>query len=86
MKKQELKTSASDTNRPCEQLPEVRLTKKASKFFTQNVLCRIQAVHEALWNDRKNFRNSNSFFKIFPLNEYPEQQNSIYYFEYSPLL
>ena len=37
-------------------------------------------------NDRKNFRNSNSFFKIFPLNEYPEQQNSIYYFEYFPLL
>ena len=33
MKKQELKTSARDINRPCEQLPEVRLSKKESKIF-----------------------------------------------------
>ena len=36
MKKQELKTSANAINRPCEQIPEVSLAKKASKFFTQN--------------------------------------------------
>ena len=40
MKKQELKTSARYINHPCEQHPEVRLVKKASKFFEQNIKCR----------------------------------------------
>ena len=48
MKKQDLKTSAIDIDHPCEQLPEIRLTKKASKFFTQNIKCRVQAIREAL--------------------------------------
>ena len=48
MKKQDLKTSAIDIEHPCEHLSEVKLTKKACKFFTQNVKCRIQAIRKAL--------------------------------------
>ena len=39
MKKQALKTSAKDINHPCEQLPEVRLTKKESKIFMTIIRC-----------------------------------------------
>ena len=49
MRKQDLKTNASDINRPYEQHLEVKLAKKASKFFTQNVICRIHVVREAMW-------------------------------------
>ena len=49
MKKQDLKTSAIDIDRPCEHLSEVKLTKKASKIFMQNNICVSCPLRKALW-------------------------------------
>ena len=48
MKKQDLKTSAIDIDHPCEHLSEVKLTKKASKIFMQNIICVSCLLRKAL--------------------------------------